>query len=81
MAGEVTKEQQKLPIAAEDPPVFLGAGTHRPGREKAEVQAEINKFDSSQHSKQEAENFPEKAASWTQVRWKAKVTQKAQEQR
>ena len=43
MAGEVTRRQPNLRVAAEDPPSFLGAGPYRIGREKAKAEADNGK--------------------------------------
>lgn len=75
MAGEVTRRQQKLQIAAEAPPPFLGPSQDL-RRDKRKVEPDMRKVYSSNPDEQEVGDPFQDATFWTKARKKAKMNQK-----
>lgn len=74
MAGEVTRRQQRLQVAAEDPPSFLGAGIYGIGGEKAKAEADISKFGTTNLPDKASAVASKKASLRMKARLKAKMT-------
>lgn len=75
MAGEVTRKQQKLQIAAEDPPSFHRVGYPDNGWEKAKMEQEISKVCYNDPYARITADQPKETSFWTKARWKARRLQ------
>ena len=72
MAGEVTRKQQKLQIAVEDPPSFLRVGNPGTGWEKAKMEQEISRICYNDPDGQDTAIFPKEKSFWIKVRREAR---------
>ena len=76
MAGEVTRRQQNLQVAAEDPPCFLDARTFGLRQEKANREADTSKVCSSKVTDKTITLTSKEASLWTKAVLKAEMAQK-----
>lgn len=75
MAGEVTRKQQKLQIPAQDPPIFIQAGTPGREREKAKGGAGDRQGLRYQWIGKNVGTRSQEALFWTKAKRKSKLDQ------